>query len=882
MEGRALPTGTVTFLFTDIEGSTRLVQALEGGFNEILDNHHRLLRDVFVSHGGVEVSTEGDAFFVVFSTPAAAVESVVAAQHALNERDWGEGIEVRVRMGLHTGTGTLLGDNYGGLDVHRAARIASAAHGGQVLLSDATRVLVEPSLGSSARAKDLGEHRLKDIERPEHLYQLCIDGLPSDFPPLRSLESRPNNLPISPTTFVTRDRELKEIRELLRGARLLSLTGPGGTGKTRLGLQAATDALFDFKDGVFVVLLAPVTDPELVASTIAETLGVREQGLRPISDNLLEYLEDKEMLLLLDNFEQLLGAAGFVGKLLSAAANVKLLVTSRAALRISGEQEYPVPAMTLPDPARLPPLDMLSQYEAVELFLQRARSVKPDFELTTANAAAIAEICWRLDGLPLPIELAAARIRLFGPKEMLKRLDSALALLTGGARDLPARQRTLRDAIAWSYDLLDEPLQRFFRRLSIFAGGWTFEAADAVSNPRGDLGLDTLDALDTLVENSLVRIYEPNPDHTRFRMLQTIREFGLTLAESHDELEPLLARSAEFFLALAEQEAPKLTADPDSNRALELDHDNLRSALRWSIDRGHAETPLRMGAALWRFWMLRSHLAEGRRWLTDVLELPTDGTLTAERARALMALGSITYWQNDFTATRKEYDEALGLFRKLGDRAGIAEGLYNLGFIDLIDRNPANARRRYEESRTLAQELGDELRMASTTWGLAMAALQERDLEAAMRLGRDAEKRFAALNDWFGLGGARFVYFQVARYGGDYKEAIRLIRDWLDDTALLADATNIHSVLDGLAAVEAEQGQHERALILGGAVAAKQEEYGGGPPPPLVDVVDPRVTAADTLPVDRIEELWAEGRAMSLDEAIAYARKLVESELAQG
>jgi predicted ATPase/class 3 adenylate cyclase len=872
-----LPTGTITFLFTDIEGSTRLVQGLGGRFNEVLDEHHRLLRGVFAKHGGIEVSTEGDSFFVVFTSPAAAVESAVAAQQALEEHAWGEGTEVRVRMGIHTGEGVLLGDNYGGIDVHRTARIASAAHGGQVLLSEATRALVEPSLASDMRARDLGDHRLKDIERREHLYQLCADGLRSEFPPPRSLESRPNNLPVSPTPFVSRRRELQEIRELLLTARLLSLTGPGGTGKTRLALQTASDALFDFRDGAFIVFLAPVTDAELVASTIAEALGVRERGLRSSADSLFQHVADKEMLLVLDNFEQLLSAGGLVSEMLAAAPRLKVLVTSRASLRVSGEQEYPVPAMTLADPARLPSLDVLRQYEAVELFLQRSRSVKPDFQLTEDNAAAIAEICWRLDGLPLAIELAAARVRIFGPKEMLKRLDRALALLTGGARDLPARQRTLRDAIGWSYDLLDGPLRSFFRRLSGFAGGWTFEAADAVSNPGSELGMGTLDALDALTENSLVRLYEPIADRTRFRMLQTIREFGLELAERHDELEPLMERSAAFFLDLAEEAAPRLTEDPDSSRVLELDHDNFRNALRWSIEREDADTALRLGTALWRFWMLRSHLAEGRRWLAEALTLPSAAAATTVRARALMAVGSITYWQNDFAVTGEHYAQALDIFRSLEDRPGMAEGLYNLGFMHLIDRDPARARTCYEESRALAHDLGDDRGMANATWGLAMAALQERDLDSARRLGEETRRRFAALNDWFGLGLARFVFLQAARFCGDYAEAYRIVLEWLDDETLMDDVANVHSILEGVAAVESERGNHERALRLGGAAAAKQEEYGGGSPPPLVDVEDPRAAARDALPPERVEELWAEGRAMSFDEAIAFARKHPES-----
>ena len=873
-----LPTGTVTFLFTDIEGSTKLVQALGEAYRELLGEHHRLMRAAFAPCGGIEVSTEGDAFFVVFTSAAAAVQAATQAQRALRGHDWGEGLQVRVRMGLHTGEGALFGDNYGGIDVHRAARIASAAHGGQVLLSEVTRALVEPALEAGVRIKDLGEHWLKDLDRPEHLYQLTIDGLPAEFPPPRSLRARPNNLPVTLTPFVARDRELREILRLLGDNRLVTLTGPGGTGKTRLALQAASEALADFSDGAFVVFLAPLRDEELVASAIAKTLGVREQGTTPIAETLNEYLADKHMLLVLDNFEQVLSAAPLMAELLSQAPRIKMLATSRAPLRISGEQEYHVPPMSLPDPARLPSLEALSAYEAVELFIDRARAVKPNFALTEQNARVVAEICWRLDGLPLAIELAAARLRFLGPQEILKRLGKGLALLSGGARDLPARQQTLRAAIAWSCDLLDGSLRAFFRRLSVFIGGWTFDAADFVCNPQAELGVDTFEALEVLTDNSLARSLETDHGQMRFRMLETIREYAFETLEASEDVLALKRRHALFFLAFVEEMSPRFTTDTTATHIAEVDHENLRAALRWAIDSSEVEIALRMGVALWRFWMLHSHLAEGRRWLTEALDCAEAAAHSVLRARALMALGSLCYWQNDFDATRGFYLEGLEIFKEVGDRGGIAEALYNVGFLSLIERDPATAKRYYEESRAMAQDLGDELGVANATWGLAMSALQERDWEAARSFGRETHERFSALDNWFGIALARFVFYQAARLSGDVDEAHRLIMEVLHDSTSLHDLSNSLSALEMLAAVEISRGRHERAVRLAGAADAIKESYGGQAPPPLIDIEDPRALARGVLGDERVEQLWREGRAMPLEEALAYARKDPQAE----
>src|SRR5438552_503723 len=477
MSYRGLPSGTLTFLFTDIEGSTKLLNALgTDRYHEVLATHTRTLRAAFA--GGTEVRIEGDALFLVFDTAAKAVRAAAAAQRALATTRFPHDVVVRVRMGMHTGDGVPAskeaGADYVGIEVHRAARIANVALGGQVLLCLATATLAGPDLGDGTTLRDLGEHRLKDLALAEHIHQLVIDGLPNDFPPLRSLDRTPNNLPQQVTTFIGRDGDIVQGLRLLDRTRLLTLTGPGGTGKTRLSLQLAAEAAARFPDGAFWVPLAPISDPELVPSTIAHALGVHVGGKEDPLGRVLEHVRGKRMLLVLDNFEQILPAAPSVSALLASGPDLKVITSSRAPLRISGEQEFPVPPLDLPDPERLPSLDVLAQSDAVKLFIERARAVKPDFMVTPDNAAAVAEICVRLDGLPLAIELAAARIKLLSPQAMLPRLRKGLDLLASTSPDRTDRQRTLRGAIAWSYDLLDDGLRRFFadglRRLALVAG----------------------------------------------------------------------------------------------------------------------------------------------------------------------------------------------------------------------------------------------------------------------------------------------------------------------------------------------------------------------------------------------------------------------------
>src|SRR6266702_292075 len=504
---RDLPTGTVTLLFTDIEGSTLLLQQLGECYAEMLATCRQLLRATLQQWNGFEVDTQGDAFFVAFARASDAVSAAVDMQRALANHDWPSGAEVSLRIGLHTGEPTRTAEGYVGLDVHHAARIMSVGHGGQVLLSQTTRDLVEHALPEDVSLEDLGVHRLKDLQHPSHLFQLVIAGLPAGFLPLKTLDAYPNNLPIQPTPLIGREQEVATVAALLRheDVRLLTLTGPGGTGKTRLGLQVAAELSDRFADGVFFVNLAPFSDPELVIPAAAQALDVKEIGGQPLLELLKVSLREKHLLLLLDNFEQVVRAALQLAELLAACPQLKILVTSRMALHVSAEQEFAVPPLTLPDPKHLPDLVVLSQYEAVALFIQRAQAVKSNFQVTNATAPAVAEICVRLDGLPLAIELAAARRKVLPPQALLARLGQRLAVLTSGARDVPERQKTLRNTIEWSYLLLDAYEQRLFRRISIFVGGCTLEAIEAVCVAPHDGSGHVLEGVVSLIDKSLLQ-----------------------------------------------------------------------------------------------------------------------------------------------------------------------------------------------------------------------------------------------------------------------------------------------------------------------------------------------------------------------------------------
>src|SRR6266849_1667335 len=746
-------------LFTDIEGSTRLLQQLGDRYADVLAECRQLLRAAFQHQSGHEVDTQGDAFFVAFARAIDAVLAAVDAQRALASHAWPQGAAVRVRMGLHTGEPSLTSEGYVGLDVHRAARIMSAGHGGQVLLSQTTRDLVEHALPEGAHLQDLGAHRLKDLQQqPSHLFQVVIAGLPINFPPLRTLDTQPNNLPIQPTPFIGREKEVAAVTALLRreDVRLLTLTGPGGTGKTRLGLQVAAELSEVFADGVFFVNLAPISDPSLVVPTIAQTLDVREAAGQPLLDLMSAFLREKQVLLLLDNFEQVASAALEVADLLTVCPRLKVLMTSREMLHVRAEREFAVPVLRVPDPKHLPDLVTLSQYEAVALFISRARAVKPDFQVTHVNAPALAEICVRLDGLPLAIELAAARSKLLPPQALLARLGHRLEVLTSGARDAPARQQTLRNTVAWSYDLLTSEEQRLFRRLSVFVGGCTLEAVEALYATL-DVGAGrVLEEVASLLDKSLLQQAEYEGEESRLVMLETIREYGLEALAASGEMEATRQAHAAYYLALAEAAGPKLVGPQQAVwlERLEREHDNLRSAMQWSLEqreRGHSmEMALRLGGVMQWFWQVRGLFSEGRAFLKRALAA-SEGVVSAVRAKALHAAANLALIQGDYDQLEALCEESLTLFREQGDKQGIAHTLSLLGRVAFERGNITPARVLFEESLALSREVGDKENIAWSLFSLAWLASEQGEYASARLLHEESLAMHRELGNEVGI-----------------------------------------------------------------------------------------------------------------------------------
>ncbi len=817
MPRHGLPSGTVTFLFTDVEGSTRLLYQLgTGAYAQALAEHRRLLRAAFSRHGGVEVDTQGDAFFVAFPTPAGAVAAAAEAQQALSEGP------IRVRMGIHTGTPVLTSEGYFGPDVHRAARIAAASHGGQVLVSSAAAGLVQ-----DVGLHDLGEHRLKDLSAFERIYQL--GG--GQFPPLKTLYQ--TNLPVPTTSFLGRERELAELGGLIArdDVGLVTLTGPGGTGKTRLAQQAAGAAADHFPDGVWWVPLGALRDPAVVLPTAIGVLGA--------SGDLAEHIADNRMLLLFDNFEQVIEAADELGGLLRRCPNLLVLATSRELLQLPGEHAYPVPPLE-PD-------------EGQALFLVRARAARPDF----AGDGSVAELCKRLDNLPLAIELAAARVRVLSPEQLLDRLGQRLDLLKGG-RGVDARQQTLRATIEWSHGLLNQDEQRLFARLATFRGGWTLEAAEVICHAH-------LEVLQSLVDKSLVRVRGE-----RFSMLETMREFARERLAESGELAHVQRRHVEYFADFAVRAQPQLTTTRQWLDRVEIEHDNIRAALRASIDSDDAVPALRMGAAVWRFWQLRGHLREGRSWLAQALALPAAAEHLPTRAAALVALAGVAYWQQDYEAAGRHYREALYIYRAVADRHGQAEALYSLAYLEVIRGAPDRALELYERSAGIWRELGNRAGEASASQAVGMMLLGAgRRADEALAAVERAVETFRQVGERFGLANSLHVLAMALRENGRLEEAVEASREALarfreDDNGL-----GVAMVLGGAASILAAQGRHEDALRLGGAAATMEERLGGGPPLAMRGYEDVRTLVAGALSATEIERAWSEGRDLAEDAACA-------------
>jgi predicted ATPase/class 3 adenylate cyclase len=866
-----LPTGTVTFLFTDIEGSTRLLQKVGETYSDLLASHNRILRAAIAAGGGVELKTEGDAFFAVFPTPLGALRAAIHAQRDLLSYEWPEPDLVRVRMGIHTGEGVLGGDNYVGLDVNRAARIAAAGHGGQVLVSEPTRALVEHAVPTDAELRDLGRHRLKDIEQPEHIYQLVIEGLPDAFPPIRSLDARLTNLPPERSSFIGREQEVSEATRLLEQARVLTLTGPGGIGKTRLAQRIAAQQLGRFTGGVYLVDLSPLTDASLVPSSIARALMVREQPGRDIVDLLADHLRDRELLLVLDNVEQVVGAASVVSRLVDEAPRLTVLATSRIPLHITGEQELALPPLALPDSFSSSDVETLAANDAVALFIERAAAVRPAIKLTAENAPVIAQVVAKLDGLPLAIELAASRVKVLAPDAILARLGMRLDLLTGGAGDRPERQRTLRNTIEWSHDLLAAEDQRLFARLGAFSGGWTLEAAEHICGP--GLDIDVLDGLSSLVDHSLVRTTESRDGDSRFSMLETIREFALERLTSLADEADVVRDHAWHFRDVAEEAERHLTQEGRIYwlAKLEADHDNLRAAIDWSERTRDVETGLRIGAAIWRFWLQRGHLSEGRVRLERLLAIDAPIARTV-RVEALAAIGGLAYWQNDRARTRAAYEEAVQIARALGDHRLLASALLDLSFVPYLEGNPEGVEPILREGLANAEESGDRVLLGQFLRSIAFLDVDRGNpaaaigpFQTAIAMLRAEGAAWKAADMLTGLG-------YITRMAGDLDAAKSNFREALQTFFVAGDVLSMSMVFNGLALVANDERQHERAARLVGAAARMRSEVGGDAP--LIGRWgDPEKDARTALGQDRYEAARAEGFAMETEAAVTYARQ---------
>ncbi len=874
-----------------------------------------LMQAAIAPHQGYVFRSIGDELGVAFETALNALKAALAVQRALYKEDWGGKGTIRVRMGLHTGPATPRADEYEGyLTLAHTKRLMATACGGQILLSESTEALLRDSLPKGITLRDLGEHRLKDFERGENIFQVVAQDLPADFPQLKALDVSPNNLPVQLTSFIGRSKEKDEVKQMLSKERLLTLTGPSGSGKTRLALQVAAEMIEHFKDGLFFVALAPITEPDLVASTIAQSLGIIKSSGRSIMDSISDHLHNKSLLLLLDNFEQVITAAPLVIELLAAGSELKVLITSREGLRISGEREYPVPPLSLPNLKQLPPLESLSQYPAVELFIQRAKVVKPGFSITNETAPAVAEICYRLDGLPLAIELAAARIKLLHPRAMLTRMEHRLEFLTGGGRDLPARQQTLRDAIAWSYDLLDEDEQKLFRRLSVFVGGCTVEAVEVVAEDHPSRG-SILDRLESLLDKSLIQEVEATNGESRFIMLETLREFGLEQLEASGEQVSIQRRHADYFLSIAEQTEARLESAGQVEwiNRMEQEHGNLRAALECSkTAEGTAETCLRLASALGLFWEARGYYSEGRKLLADLLLTEPIRERSATRARILARAAELAYRQSDFSATMSLAGESLAIYREVGDRQGIASALIKLGnaatemgsyaaasgfleealktWRELADKHGMAralissgwvalrsgkyglAKRRLIEALALSRDLGDTRNIAFELSGLGEVALRQKDYLRATQLVEESLALRKQLGNKWGVGVSLGILGWIAMREEKWDRAMARLCESLEVRREIGDQSGSAWCLERLAAVAMAQGQTEKATRLFGAGSALRAS--------IRSVIDPAdqpaykskiLSLRRELGKERFKIIWEEGRALALEQAVAYA-----------
>lgn len=907
-----LAAGTVTLVFTDIEGSTRLLQELGDRYAAVLSDHHRLLRDAFGAHGGSELDAAGDGLYFTFPSARAALAAAVDAQRSVLAHPWPESADVRVRMGLHTGEPLSADVGLVGLDVHRAARICAAGHGGQILVSQTARDLIGRELPTGVILIDLGERRLKDLAEPQRLFQAVAEGLPADFPPLLTMDARPNNLPRQLTSFVGRERELSEARAILASAPLLTLTGPGGVGKTRLSLEIALELLDEFEDGVWVVELGTLTDDGLVLQSIAAALGVTEQPGRPLATTVLDHLRTRHLCLVLDNCEHLLEAcAGHAFTLLQGCPFMRILATSREALGIAGESVFPVPSLRVPESDRAVSAEQAARWEAVRLFVERAAAVHPGFHLTDDNARAVVQVCQRLDGIPLALELAAARVRALPAEQIAARLDDRFRLLTGGSRVAVTRHQTLRATIDWSYELLSGEERAIFRRLSVFAGGCTLAGAEAVCVGEGVKEGEVLDLLTHLVDKSLL-VSEASAAEGRFHLLETIRQYARERLLDSGEAEATFRRHRDWFLALVERAKADFFSGPAPTAWLTVfdrEHDNLRAALEWSSAEARGGgAGLRLAAGLWRYWEIRGYLVEGRQWLERTLAA-TDGEVSTLRANALTGAGILAHIQGEYPAAlafheasllqhrqlgrphsiafaannlanvaaeqgdyalaRELYEESNEIVRSLGDRRGTAIGLINLADVVSRQGDYATAQTIFTESVEILRELGDRWGMAFALDNSALAAGRRKDFASARSLHEQALAISRELGDERGVARTLMHLADVASQEGDLTRARSLHRECLRIRQALRDMPGIAVAMEKLAWVVMADAAEDAARLVGAAETLRETIHTPLPAASRGDYEQYVRSLASRLGEELFEAARLQGRAMGPEAAVA-------------
>ncbi len=881
-----LPCGTVTFLFTDIEGSTHLWQEHSGAVRSALARHDGLAAAVIAENSGVLVRArgEGDSLFCVFSRATDALAGAAALQRAFVAEAWPAEAPLRVRMALHTGEADLRDGSYYGTVVNRCARLRSLASGGQTLLSQTVYDLVRDHLPDSVGLRDLGAHRLRDLYRPEHVFQLLHPDLPTAFPPLRSLDVLPNNLPVQITSFVGRGGESAQVKALLGTTRLLSVTGPGGAGKTRLALQVAADMLEGDGDGVWLAELAPLSDPALVPQEVASALGVREEPGRELTLTLRDFLRPKRLLLVLDNCEHLLGAcAALADLLLRTCPGVTLLATSRSPLGIAGETTFPVPSLSLPDLKNLPPAEGLSQYEAVALFIQRAQAAQPSFAVTNANAPAVAQICHRLDGIPLALELAAARVRSLHVEQLAARLDDRFRLLTGGSRAALPRQQTLRALVDWSYALLSDREKTLLRRLAVFAGGWTLDAAEAVCAGNGvapeDIehgeieGGEVLDGLTSLVDKSLVG-YDDADGQPRYRLLETIRQYAQErLAASEDEA-ATRERHATFFLRLVEDLERAARAEggerEDWYECMEVEQENVRVALAWCRSApGAAETGMALAGASFWYWYYSGRFSEGRACLEAELGVPVDTTPCA-RAKALAGAGCMALMLNDYNGARVRLGESVTLCREAEDNHSLGLALFLLGMLHTYAGDLATGKRLSEEARALSRTHGSQVILGYCLVMLGLHAAMEGDEALAETLFLESITLGRALRNKPHIGIALVRLGDLRQNQGRHEEAWSAYAECLTYSRGGESVLTLARCLHGLAGLWAVRGDWPRTVRLLSATGALFARMGASMPSFEAAVYERNIAAARVaVAEDVFRNAWSMGQSMPHDIAVA-------------